>query len=343
MTAARGPVVGGRTPVPLTTKDLVQPTGTLLPYVLRTTEPTVDPVLWATAERDTLKSLVDTYGAVLLRGFGVTLGTFGDVVRAVAGEPQEYVERSSPRTEVGDRIYTATDHPADQTIHLHNENSYQRQFPATLLFCCVAAPRQGGATPVADCRRVLARIEARVVAEFAGKGVRYVRNYGGGLGMSWQEAFQTGDRGEVERRCRDRGIDFEWLGDERLRTGQVRPAIAVHPRTGERVWFNHAVFFHATSLPAAIAPMLRDQLGADNLPATSCYGDGTPIEPDVMDHLRAAYRAESAEVPWQRGDLLVVDNLLAAHGRQPYSGDRKVVVGMAGPLSWDDVRDDVPA
>ncbi|MFD5823963.1 TauD/TfdA family dioxygenase [Lentzea sp. NPDC060358] len=301
------------------------------------TEPGLDLARWATDAVDTVRSWLDRHGALLFQGFGVDLGGFPAVVQAFVGAPSPYLQRSSPRTELGDRIYTATDHPADQTILMHSENSYQRDFPGRLVFCCLRPPMTGGATPLADTRRVLGRIDPEVLAVFAEHGVRYVRNYGTGLGMSWPEAFQTEQRAQVEEYCREQEIGWEWIGRDRLRTSQIRPALAVHPGTGERVWFNHAVFFHTSSLPEQI----RSQVGtlpADDLPAATTYGNGSPIPAKTLDHLRSAYTSEQVAVPWQVGDVLVVDNLLAAHGREPYTGDRKVAVGMGVPLSWDAVR-----
>ncbi|SFQ68628.1 TauD/TfdA family dioxygenase [Amycolatopsis rubida] len=315
------------------------PDGATLPARVLAGEAGTDLGRWASGAEDTVRAWLDVHGAVLFRGFGVRLEGFGAVLRALAGTPSPYRERSSPRTELGDRIYTATDHPADQPILLHNENSYQREFPRRLVFCCLRAADGGGATPLADTRRVLARIRPEVLAGFARRGVRYVRNYGTGLGLSWQEAFQTRQRTQAERHCREQGIDFEWGAGDRLRTSQVRPAVAVHPGTGERVWFNHAVFFHASSLPGEVGAEIRKQVAEADLPANAYYGDGAPIPAEVMDELRAAYAAELVATPWQRGDVLVVDNLLAAHGREPYTGAREVAVGMAGPLSWSAVRD----
>ncbi|WP_245778325.1 TauD/TfdA family dioxygenase [Lentzea xinjiangensis] len=303
------------------------------------TESGLDLARWATEAAGTVRSWLDAHGAVLFRGFDVDLNGFAAVLEAFAGAPSPYLERSSPRTELGDRIYTATDHPADQTIVLHCENSYQRAFPRRLVFCCLRPPATGGATTLADTRRVLGRIRPEVLAGFAEHGVRYVRNYGTGLGMSWQEAFQTQQRADVEEYCREQDLEVEWGERDRLRTSQVRPALAVHPDTGDRVWFNHAVFFHPRSLPAQVTAEVGGRLTEADLPATTCYGDGSPILAEDLDHLRSAYAAERVAVPWERGDVLVVDNLLAAHGREPFTGERQVVVGMGGPLTWDAVRD----
>lgn len=336
-----GPMRGQRQAVAVDPAEWVRaddpPTGATLPLLVRPARDSVDLAGWAGEHGHLVRTWLNRHGAVLCRGFGVTQDDFGVVLRALAGEPQAYLERSTPRTEVGDRIYTATDHPADQPIALHNENSYQREFPAALAFCCEVAPERGGATPVADTRRVLARLDPAVVEAFARGGVRYIRNYGEGMGLPWQEAFQTGSRAEVEAYCAQRGIEVEWKPDG-LRTSHVRPAVAMHPGTGERVWFNHAAFFHHSSLAPDVRAALVAQYAEQDLPSHTCYGDGRPFEPEVLDALHAAYAAERVAVPWQPGDVLLVDNLLAAHGREPFAGPRRVLVGMAGTISWDVVR-----
>ena len=62
-------------------------------------------------------------------------------------------------------------------------------------------------------------------------------------------------------------------------------------------------------------------------------GDGADIEPAALDELRAAYDAETVTIPWQEGDIMMLDNMLAAHGREPYTPPRQIVVGMAEPWS----------
>jgi alpha-ketoglutarate-dependent taurine dioxygenase len=316
----------------------VQPTGASrrLPFEVHPTTD-VDLADWAGRHADIVDAWLHVYGAVLFTGFGTGIDEFARVATTLAGTAMPYRERSSPRTELVPGVFTSTDYPADQPIPLHNENSYQRGFPARLVFCCLEPAERGGATPLADCRRVLARIDPAVMATFRGKGVRYVRNYSVGPGMTWQEAFQETSRERVEDYCRDQGIRAQWRSDGGLRTEQVRPAVAVHPQTGEQVWFNHAAFFHVSALDPAVRAALLDQFGERGLPVHTYYGDGTPIEPAALVDIRAAYAAETVAVPWRRGDVLLVDNLLAAHGREPFVGRRRVVVSMAGALSHDDL------
>ena len=273
------------------------------------------------------------HGAILFRGFGIgSAAQFEEVVRSVSPELIEYGERSSPRSKVSGTVYTSTDHPADQPIFLHNEQSYTLNWPMKIWFCCLEPPRQQGRTPIADSRKILNRIDARAVGKFIQKRLMYVRNYGEGLGLSWQVAFQTSDRRVVEDHCRRACIEFEWRDENRLRTRQVRPAVRLHPKTQEPVWFNHAVFFHASSLDALTRESILAVVGEDELPFNTCYGDGAAIEPEVLGQIRAAFYEETVSFAWERGDVLMLDNMLVAHGREPYVGSRKIVVCMSEPF-----------
>jgi alpha-ketoglutarate-dependent taurine dioxygenase len=166
----------------------------------------------------------------------------------------------------------------------------------------------------------------------------YVRNYGEGCGLPWQTVFQTDDRGVVEAYCAEHELEFEWKGAAALRTRAVRPAIVRHPRTGEDVWFNHATFFHVSTLAEPLREALLAQFAEQDLPNNTYYGDGSPIEPEVLDELRAAYLEETIIFPWRRGDVLFMDNVLMAHGRRPFVGERRILVGMAQPFSWREVQ-----
>jgi alpha-ketoglutarate-dependent taurine dioxygenase len=184
-------------------------------------------------------------------------------------------------------------------------------------------------TPLADCRRVLARLSPETRQRFITKEWMLVRNFNDGFGLSWQEVFQTEDRVAVERYCRANRIQVEWKDDLRLRTKATRSAIVRHPRTGEQIWFNHVMFFHVSSFEAGMRNALLQEFGQYDLPSNTFFGDGGVIEADVMDEIREAFERETVMFPWQRGDLLVLDNMLVAHGRTPYEGSRQILVGMA--------------
>jgi alpha-ketoglutarate-dependent taurine dioxygenase len=300
----------------------------VLPVLIEPAVEGVSLLSWTNSNRELVRRKLSQSGAILWRGFGLrAIDDFEEFMTILAGDLLDYSYRSTPRTQVSGKIYTSTEYPAHQTIPLHNEMSYTRQWPTVLGFFCVEPPVAGGETPIADSRKVLARINPDIRDRFSRKNVRYVRNYGDALDLPWQEVFQTSDRVAVEKFCRQAEIEFEWQADGRLRTSQLCQAVACHPVTGEAVWFNQAHLFHVSSLEREVRESLLASAGAEP-PRNAYYGDGTAIEDRDLDQIRAAYESETVAFPWQKGDVLIVDNMLVAHGRRPYRGARQIVVGM---------------
>jgi amino acid adenylation domain-containing protein len=304
-----------------------------LPALVHANVPGVDLSSWVTENSARVDELAHHAGAVLFRGFDVREpADFRTVMGALSEDVLDYGERSSPRSQVSSGVYTSTEHPPDQHIVLHNEQSYTLNWPRRIVFFCQTPPGRGGRTPLADSRRVLHRLSKSTVDKFGELGVRYQRNYLTGISLPWQEAFQTDRTADVEKYCQDNDIRFEWISDEHLRTHQVRPAVHAHPATKERTWFNHALFFHVSSLPREVSAGLRAALPEDHLPYHTHYGDGSPIEDDTLAELRAAYQAETTAFDWVQGDVLLVENMLAAHGREPFEGPRRILAAMSDPI-----------
>ncbi|MFB9037017.1 TauD/TfdA family dioxygenase [Xanthomonas arboricola] len=275
-------------------------------------------------------------GAVLYRGFAPISGEELDaLVRSLSSAPYRNDEESSPRNHVHGNVYTSTNYRSEMDIFPHNENSYKQELPTRLFFYCVHPGSEGGATPIVDCRKVLERIDPSVRLRFEERRWMYVRNYTAGIGIPWQEAFNTRSRDDVESYCRGQDIQFEWVGEESLKTWQIRDPLLTHPVTGEVAWFNHATFFNIETLDEDLRASLRDMFGDDGLPHNTYYGDGSPIEPEVIRMLQRAYLAEAVPVNWQTGDLLVVDNLITAHARKPFKGERRIYLAQADPVHRD--------
>jgi alpha-ketoglutarate-dependent taurine dioxygenase len=296
----------------------------------------IDLFAWASSHSEFIESNLMKYGAFLFRGFNLhTQEDFERFLTAISLPRMHYMEGATPRTDLGGRIYTSTEYPAEHSIALHNELNYVMTWPMKIFFFCVTPAEQGGATPIADVRRVFNRIPPRIRQPFIEKGWMLIRNFGDGLSLPWRTAFRVEDKAALEDYCRSARVSYEWKGGDRLRTRQVRPVVRYHPKTNEPVWFNHVAFWHVSSLEPKVREMFLGEFSPEDLPFNACYGDGTPIEDEVVAELRHAYDEETVAFPWQTGDLLMIDNMLVAHGRQPYAGARKILAAMGEPLTGD--------
>jgi alpha-ketoglutarate-dependent taurine dioxygenase len=318
-------------PIELIKTGFLQPERSL-PLVIQPSVEGVNLVSWVKSNQDFINAQLLKYGGILFRNFKVDgVPEFEKFIQGISPNLLEYNERSSPRSRISGNIYTSTDYRADQGIFLHNENSYQCTWPLKIFFFCVTPAQQGGETLIADTRKIFTRIEPNIRARFRKAGVMYVRNFGHGFGLPWQTVFQSDNKNVVDEYCRQNSIETEWQDDDRLRTRAIRQAVAKHPQTNEMLWFNHLSFFHVSTLATEIRKALLAEFTEANLPHNTYYGNGSAVEPTILDEVREAYRQETVAVPWQRGDILMLDNMLVAHGRAPFVGLREIVVGMAEP------------
>ena len=306
---------------------LLQPDLTL-PLVFEPGATDVDLAEWAASNRALIDASLLKHGALLFRGFAVnTVREFEKFAASVCDELfAEYGDL--PREPEGGKVYGSTPYPSDQTILFHNESSHLHQWPMLIWFYCVKAAERGGESPVLDCRRVYQLMDPRIRERFEQQGLLYVRNFSAGLDVSWQDFFGTQEKSEVENYCRAAGIDFEWKRDNDLRTSQRCPAVIVHPQTGEKVFFNQLQLHHVSCLPRGVRESLLSMTREEDLPRNVYYGDGSRIEDSVMQHLDELYRQEAVSFPWAERDVLMLNNMLVAHSRNPFVGERKIVVAL---------------
>lgn len=282
--------------------------------------------------REPVEKVLALSGVVLLRGAGIETPEQFHAAVAQFGEPlTSYRGGNTPRTKVVDGIFTSTEYPPEYEISLHNELSYAQEWPRRLFFCCLVAPASGGATPVCDGRALLSALEPSVRSRFVERGMIYRQHLHGGygLGKSWQQTFETSARDEVEAFLAAAGMTHEWTDDGGLRTAAPRPAVRTAPTTGETVWFNQADQWHASNLPPAEREALLELVDDEaDLPHSVSYGDGSPIPESDLAAVRTAAKEHELASPWRPGDIMIVENMLALHGRQPFTGARRVLVSM---------------
>ncbi|MFE0132625.1 TauD/TfdA family dioxygenase [Streptomyces sp. NPDC059037] len=297
------------------------------PLVVRPTAAGVDVAAWAAHARPWLDETLAEHGAVLLRGFSVT--TTHDLEPLAAALVDELYRDNGehPRASLSGSISSPVFFPPEEKLLWHTENSFNDTGPARIMFCCARPGAAGRGHPILETPPLMRRRDPPLRAVVQGNGGMYVRHYGTGLGLDWREVLRTDDRSEAEARCAQQGLRSAWDGD-RLRTEAVRPAAVRHPGTGVWSWINQAQHWH----PACLAPATRAALEAthtsDTLPRQCHFGDGSPIPDEAMAEICRVYAELEVCFPWERGDVLVLDNILVAHARNPFSGPRELLVAM---------------
>jgi alpha-ketoglutarate-dependent taurine dioxygenase len=285
---------------------------------------------WVADHRDELVELLHEYGALHVAGASAsdpaTLAAIREAWGATAAPPHE---QFAARSDLGHGVYSAPVWAGDREMCHHHEQSYGVTYPRLLFIAGIRAPARGGTMLLADTRRALDALPDTLRQRFADLGWRLVRNYRPYLGLSWAAALGVADQAQASGLLAARGVDAAWAADGSLRTSQRRPAVTRHPVTGEPCWFNDVAFFNQWSVDETERAVMLSAFGPDGLPMNTFFGDGEPLSRLEFQAVLDAYDKVTDRVELRPGELLVVDNVLTAHGREPYTGDLDLAVALA--------------
>lgn len=299
------------------------------PVVLTVPETPENFLEWLSTRVAELHAKAAESGAVWLRGLTALSKSLFEQFAPVllGGTPIGYQGGDSLRERLSAGVYTSTSFPARENLPLHNELSYSNRFPARLVFGCITPAAQGGNTPLCDGRELLNRMPQDFVQDAVECGLRYTQRLhsGSGCGKSWMDTFESSDRGEVEAWLAGQEAQFSWDG-ETLVVSEVAQPVLKHPATGQCSWFAQIDQWHPASLDEEVREILECE---GNLYHNVTLGDGRPI-PDGIARQQGTLSHELCwSQQWERGDLLLVDNLTCLHGREPFSGGpREILVSM---------------
>jgi alpha-ketoglutarate-dependent taurine dioxygenase len=285
---------------------------------------------WVTQHRRELLDQASDYGTVLFRGF--PLNTDHDFDRFVAAFdlknfPYEQSLSNAVRVNRTPRVFTANEAPPSVMIFLHHEMAQTPVYPSRLFFFCEQPAGSGGATPVCRSDVLWERLAAQRPAfarDCQTKGLRYTHvmaadnDAASGMGRGWQSMLHAATTDEAEQRLRGLRYLWQWLADGSLRvTTPVLPAVRDLPG-GRKAFFNQLI---------AAAMGWKD---TRNDPSKSItFGDGTPLDPEAVSLAARLGEELSFALPWQKGDVALLDNYVVMHGRRTFTGTRKVLASLA--------------
>jgi hypothetical protein len=297
---------------------------------------------WCNDNREFIEEALLNYGGIVFRGFNLKGNEFRKITDIISPNPAlSYTAGIAPRKNFGDGVYLSTTIEKRCEIPQHHEMSYFRKWPEKIFFYCEMPSDSGGETTVASTRRFMKKIDKNIINSFEKKEVLYLRNYIEGINSNWKDSFETDKKNEVEKICKSLNMNFEWLGNENLRTKNIAQGIAIHPITKEKLWHNHAhVYNMFCGNYGQLTPTLRMtktaytneilekmmNLSHENLPANTYYGDGEIFESDIIEEIFNIFNEEKVGFIWNKGDFMLLDNMLAFHGRNPYEGDQRKIL-----------------
>jgi alpha-ketoglutarate-dependent taurine dioxygenase len=317
--------------------------GSNFPIMLEPAASDLDPVAWAEGNRGLIDDLLLRHGAILFRGFALpdpqAFESFAEAMEP-SGLFGSYGDL--PKKEGGRNTYRSTPYPERQMILYHNESSHLDRWPRKQWFFAEQVARVGGCTPIVDCRRMLTLLPADLVAMLETRGLLYVRTFTPRLDVDWRDFFKTDDRAAVEAHCSAGGIELRWLDPDTPQTRTRCPAVIRHPLSGEHSFFNQMQLHHPACLEPEVRADLLEMAGIERFPRNVLFGDGGTIPDETMALIGEAYEACAVRFQWLRGDVVMVDNMLTAHARDPFEGPRRIVVAMGAIVERGAVESGIP-
>ena len=304
----------------------------VFPYALVATETASlgQSTAWVAEHRDEIMQAATKHGAALLRNIGVeTVEGFDAVVQALSLDNFPYKKSLSNAVRVNrtERVFSANEAPPEVQIFFHHEMAQTPLFPRWIMFSCEIAPQEGGATPLCRSDVLYERLKTEC-PEFIAKceqlGLQYtnvmpgVDDAASGMGRSWASTLGVEDRDAAEARLRDLNYSWEWQDDGCLRaTTPPLPAV-MELDDGRRTFFNQLI--------AAYCGWKDER----NDPSSAVrHGDGTILDADAVATAGKIADEITFYMNWQVGDIVVIDNTVVMHARQPFVGKRKVVASLA--------------
>lgn len=319
------------------------PKDTVIPLALKPSTPDVD----LDAVVETIKKLqsqdgiltkkLARHGTLLFRGLPINNAEdFSKFAHAFGYKPHEIIGIVVTRPSLAPNVSPANESPKDVTIYSHNESPQVPHAPEYVFFYSHKAPEIGGETPISSSLELFNRVQREIpefIDELAEKGIlstvkyKFTAQHEGSstLKEAFGKEIDEGDdeatrkrkiEEQIARYGRGKYTTWEWEDDGITLTHRL-PVIRTHPLT------------NLPSLFTAQYYKYKKQGNESRKAIDQFYGDGTKIPEeylkkvsDIIDDIRVLHK-------WQRGDVLVYDNIVGQHGREAWQGEQSDRVVLA--------------
>ncbi|KIV97664.1 hypothetical protein PV10_01381 [Exophiala mesophila] len=330
------------------------PEGTVIPLALRPSsygnkeldlDTVVDTIKSLQANDGILTKKLAVHGTLLFRGLPIhNAHDFSKFAHAFGYQPHEIIGIVVDRPLLAPNVAPANEAPKEVLIYNHNESPQVPHAPEYIFFYSHKAPEIGGETPISSSLELFHRAKEEIpdfISELSAKGVlskvtyRVDKQYEGGstLKQAFGKNIEDGDdeatrrakiEAQIARYGRGKHTTFEWVDESTLVLTHRLPAIRTQPDTHLPTLFTGLAAYWKNVQVNQDATGLARKKAVEQL-----YGDGTTIPVKYLEALAKITDEIRVLHKWQRGDVLVYDNIIAQHGRQPWGGEQSSRVVLA--------------
>lgn len=197
--------------------------------------------------------------------------------------------------------------------------------PSRIAFFCDTPSASGGETsilPSAELAAAVAAARPAFASRLRAEGLVYLRTLSeaddptSAQGRGWRSTYSPEGREQAEAAMRATGVAaWEWLPDGGLRTtSAVLPAFREDGRGGGAVFFN-----------ALLAVYTGWTDSRNSGPACVRFGGGGALGEEDVAAVALAAASLAADVPWAKGDVMLLDNIRTMHARRPFVPPRRTL------------------
>ncbi len=275
------------------------------------------------------KQLYREKGALLFRNFATDVASFEEFTNRFSDDYMDNKGSGSVRETInkkGDGTIQSVSYSHGRKsqlnfgLPLHADRSYIADQPELMWFYCVRPADDDGETTICDGVRLCEEFSPEVRELFMTKNIQYLRHYPDG---DWQLLYHTDDVDEVRRLGRINELDMEWTDDGTLHTVHTTKAIT-QTKYGNHWTFNNSIL---------IVQWQEDDLNRKVSFVRMEGGERIPDE--VLAEVREKADKVTYDIPWQPGDLVMIDNTRMLHGRRQFADpERTVYVRMCRSIDW---------
>jgi alpha-ketoglutarate-dependent taurine dioxygenase len=287
---------------------------------------------WIRDNKPIIEETLAKAGAVLFRGFPVDSAESFDQFSA-AFEYRNFTYKESlsnaVRVNFTERVFTANEAPKDVEIFLHHEMAQTPMAPSKLFFFCQSSAEKGGQTPLCRSDKLYEALNKEwpsAMSAFEEFGVKYTTimpandDSESGQGRSWKSTLSVDTEEQAESKLSDLRYTWEWLENGDLKAVTPTLPAVIEFEDESKSFFNQL-----------IAAYMGWKGVKENHSDFIRFGDDSEIPKDILELAAKLAPEYTYDLPWQDGDVALVDNYRAMHGRKPFEGDRKrqVLVALA--------------